>query len=103
MAFLVGKRVVAESESTSPPTPQRRRCASVARRPLAPVSHPLGRRPREHLHARERSPASRTTPEKATTTDAAQTLNKTQAIRADRGGVLRLTIGVTCAGGPRRM
>ena len=55
------------------------RRGSVARRPLASVSHPLGRWPREPLHASERSPPSRTAPETATTIDAAETLTQARA------------------------
>ena len=85
MAFEVGKRVVAESESPS----RRPRCGVVEEvlrgEPSPPVSHPLGRRPREHLHARERSPPSRTAPEKTTTIDAAETLTRARPCRGPRG------------------
>jgi hypothetical protein len=58
MAFEVGKRVVTESESTD-----RRRRPGVIEEVLrgdhvASLSHPLGRRPRDHLHARERRASS---------------------------------------------
>jgi hypothetical protein len=58
MAFEVGKRVIAESESTD-----RRPRSGVVEEvlrgdPLASLSDPLGRRSREQLHASDRRPSS---------------------------------------------
>jgi hypothetical protein len=75
MAFEVGKRVVAESESTD----RRPRSGVVEQvltkgRPVASLPDPLGRRPREHLHARQRCPPGRTTAQRAAASGITETL-----------------------------
>ena len=63
MAFEVGKRVVAESESIDR-RPRSGVVEEVLRgRSVASLSDPLGRRPRDHLYARQRRPPGRTTPQ----------------------------------------
>ena len=54
MAFAVGTAVLAQANSTTRSPAHRSGRGGPARRPLPPLPHPLGRRPREHDHAVQR-------------------------------------------------
>jgi hypothetical protein len=65
MVFDVGKRVVAGSPSQRIADPARVSLRRYSEAILASLSDPLGRRPRGHLHARERRPSSWAKPQAA--------------------------------------
>jgi hypothetical protein len=81
MAFEVGKRVVAErvSGSQAPFWVSLRRCSEAT---LASRLDPLGRRPREHLDAREQRPSSWARPYAPEAKDTTQALTDLRGSRA---------------------